>query len=131
MIEAGLREHFQPYRPELNPDLDDLSGYPVFLVARLEGALVGTGGLRLASPGLARVKRMSTHVAYRRRGVANAVLDGLIVEARARGLERLRLVTGLDWSEALRLYVRAGFVEVGQVGDASGFRGLEFELRLE
>src|SRR5215469_12477663 len=50
LILAGLGEHFGFIDPSYNPDLDDIqanyvAGGHVFVVAELDGALVGTAGL--------------------------------------------------------------------------------------
>jgi ribosomal protein S18 acetylase RimI-like enzyme len=53
--------------------------------------------------------------AYRRRGIAQAVLDRLLVEARALGVTTLVLDTSFKQEAAQRLYERNGFVHTGNV----------------
>lgn len=56
---------------------------------------------------------MRTHPDYLRRGVAAALLEHIIAEARARGMRRLSLETGSGpaFEPALALYRRRGFVD--------------------
>jgi putative acetyltransferase len=62
---------------------------------------------------------MRTHPAYLRRGVAAALLEHLITQARARGMARLSLETGSGpyFEPALALYRRRGFVDGGEFAD--------------
>jgi len=87
-----------------------------FFVVRMNGALVGCGGIALFD-GFAEVKRMFTAEAARRRGVASALLTQLEAEARAAGMEVLRLETGIHQPEAIALYERAGFTAREPFGD--------------
>ena len=64
-----------------------------FFVARLDGVAVGCGGVALFD-GFAEVKRMYVREPARGRGVADAVLAALEAEAKAAGLDLLRLETG-------------------------------------
>jgi putative acetyltransferase len=77
-----------------------------------EGALAGMGALKVLCPTQGEVKSMRTHPAFLRRGVAAALLEHIIGEARVRGLARLSLETGSGpaFEPALALYRRRGFV---------------------
>lgn len=79
-----------------------------FFVARLDGRAVGCGGVALFD-GFAEVKRMYVRSEARGQGVADAVLARLEAEARAAGLQVLRLETGDRQLAAMRFYERAGF----------------------
>jgi putative acetyltransferase len=108
-----------PYRPEQHHGLsfDRLFDDHVrFFVARLDGRLVGCGGIGLYD-GFAEVKRMFTRPEARRRGVATALLRHLEGEARAAGYSVLRLETGVYQPEALGFYERAGFERRGPFGE--------------
>lgn len=83
-----------------------------FFVLRVEGAAAGCGGVQVAGDGTAELKRMFTRPAYRGRGLAAAMLDHLIAHARAQGVTRLRLETGIYQDAALKLYERRGFVRI-------------------
>ena len=61
---------------------------------------------------------MRTAPAMRGRGVASAILEALLDDARSRGVERISLETGAaDWFwPAHRLYAKAGFDECEPFG---------------
>ncbi len=81
--------------------------------------LMGCAALRELGPGHGEVKSMRTADAYRRRGVAAALLDHVVTVARARGYRRLSLETGIGpaFAGALALYRAYGFVVGETYGD--------------
>lgn len=92
------------------------TGPGTFLVAELDGVAVGCGGLRLLQDGVGEVKRMYVDPAARGRGVARALLRGLLDHARAQGLRRVQLETGTEQPEAMALYASEGFEPVAGYG---------------
>ncbi|MBD5785948.1 GNAT family N-acetyltransferase [Cellulosimicrobium terreum] len=83
-----------------------------FVTARApDGTLLGCGALKQHDASLGELKSMRTTAAARGRGVAAAVLAFLLEEARARGLDRASLETGVEdyFVPARRLYARHGF----------------------
>ncbi len=76
-------------------------------------AIAGMAALKQLSNAHGEVKSMRTHPAFLRRGVAAALLDHLIREARRRGMSRLSLETGngVAFDPALELYRRRGFAD--------------------
>jgi len=74
-------------------------------------ALLGCGALRTLGDGMGEIKSMRTDAVARGRGVAQAILDRLVADARAAGLARLLLETGTGpmFDAAQRLYARNGF----------------------
>ncbi|WP_029920352.1 GNAT family N-acetyltransferase [Nevskia soli] len=101
----------------------DLSGLQVPEVtvwtAWEDGSVAGVGALKQLDGTVGEVKSMRTHPDFLRRGVANALLDYIIAEARSRKLRRLSLETGSGpaFDPALALYRRRGFVDGGAFGD--------------
>lgn len=81
--------------------------------------IAGIGALKLHGDGTGEVKSMRTHPDFLRRGVAAALLEHIIGEARASGCHRLSLETGSGpaFEPALALYRRRGFVEGAAFGD--------------
>ena len=75
--------------------------------------VAGVGALKQLSGVSGEVKSMRTHPDFLRQGVANALLDCIIAEARARKLTRLSLETGsgLSFDPALALYRKRGFID--------------------
>ena len=86
-----------------------------FFVARVEGAPAGCGGVLLVGadanggPAFGELKRMYVRPAYRGRGVGRRLLEHLADHARRRGVNLLRLETGVHQAEAIALYTRFGF----------------------
>jgi putative acetyltransferase len=76
-------------------------------------ALAGIGALRDLGDGSGEVKSMRTDPQHLRRGVANAILEHIIGEARRRGLSRLSLETGTGpaFAPAVALYHKRGFAD--------------------
>jgi GrpB-like predicted nucleotidyltransferase (UPF0157 family)/GNAT superfamily N-acetyltransferase len=80
--------------------------------------LLGFGALRELEPRAGEVKSMRTADARLREGVAAAILEHIIAEARERGYSRLSLETGSGpaFEPALRLYRKYGFTDGGPFG---------------
>lgn len=101
----------------------DLSGLKVPGVAvwtAWDGeALAGIGALKALGDRAGEIKSMRTHPDHLRKGVAAAILEHIVGQARARGLSRLSLETGSGpaFEPALALYRRRGFVSGGAFGD--------------
>jgi putative acetyltransferase len=74
-------------------------------------ALAGIGAMKDLGGGHAELKSFRTHPDHLRQGVAAAILDHVIGEARLRGLKRLSLETGRGdaFEPALALYRSRGF----------------------
>jgi GNAT superfamily N-acetyltransferase len=88
----------------------------LFVVAVEAGVTVAGGGFRRHGEGVCEVKRMWTHPAHRRRGLAAAVLDVLEDAAAAAGYERLVLETGPRQPEAAAMYERRGYGRIDAFG---------------
>ena len=69
------------------------------------------------------IDSLATEEAYRRRGVARALLAEAEREATARGLRSVALDTWVDNKAARALYVSAGFEEVAHTPALSGLPG--------
>jgi putative acetyltransferase len=82
-----------------------------FWTAWSDGELLGCGALKELSPVHGEVKSMRTAPAHRRKGVARALLEQIIAEARRRSYTRLSLETGSmpAFEPARRMYESAGF----------------------
>jgi GNAT superfamily N-acetyltransferase len=112
LILAGLEEHWGWLDLSLNPDLDDiLTSYApgVFIVAKLNDDLIGTGALVPAGQGIGRIVRMSVDRSHRRSGVGTRLLRALLGEARTLGYTKIVLETTETWNDAIGFYLRNGF----------------------
>ena len=76
------------------------------------GELLGCGALQELDPQHGEIKSMRTVSRHLRKGIARAVLDHIIKEAKRRGYQRLSLETGsmTAFEPARQLYAAAGFV---------------------
>lgn len=107
-------------------DLSGLKGPGVTVWSAWRGgAIAGIGALKALGDGGGEIKSMRTHPDHLRAGVAAAILERIVEEARRRGLTRLSLETGGGpaFEPALALYRRRGFVSCGAFGgyEASAF----------
>jgi putative acetyltransferase len=82
-------------------------------------ALLGMGALKMLGDDGGEIKSMRTHPDHLRRGVAAALLEHIIEEARRRRLTRLSLETGSGpaFEPALKLYRSRGFTNGAPFGD--------------
>jgi len=122
---AGMHVHTPPGHVHAL-DVSGLTAPGVTVWSVWDGpAVVGIGALKVLDETSGELKSMRTDPAHLRRGVAAALLDHLIAEARRRGLSRLSLETGTGaaFEPALALYRRRGFVGGPAFGDyeASAF----------
>jgi GNAT superfamily N-acetyltransferase len=112
LILAGLVDHWGVLDASKNPDLNDIASTyagAYFLVARLEGRVVGTGALVPRGAGEAEIVRMSVARDLRRCGVGRALLARLIEQAGRLGVRRIFLETTDTWSEVIAFYQSNGF----------------------
>jgi ribosomal protein S18 acetylase RimI-like enzyme len=92
----------------------------VFFVIRCDGEPAGCAGVQFFdNKGVAygEVKRMYIRPRFRGLGLARLALKQLEETAAARGVELLRLETGIYQTEAIRLYERYGFNRIGPFGE--------------
>lgn len=97
MMDAGELDH---------PDI-------VFFVMRDGDRPIGMGAIKRIDADHGELKSMHILAEDRGRGLARRMLDHLLTQAQAAGLNRLSLETGVQpsFAPARALYARAGFVE--------------------
>jgi GNAT superfamily N-acetyltransferase len=84
----------------------------LYLVAELEGRLIGMAALRTLEPGIVEVKRMYLRPEFQGRRIGSAMLDRLLTEAvQTLGAHTLRLDSCRFMLDAQRLYESRGFKE--------------------
>ena len=112
LILAGLAEHWGYVDESVNRDLDDIGGTysnGIFLVAKIDEVVVGTGALVPRSPGVGEIVRMSVATELRRLGIASQVLRELVAWAPKLGVSRVILETTAAWQEVVAFYLANGF----------------------
>ena len=95
-------------------DLSGLQGPEVTVWSVWQGSvIVGVGALKELGDGSGELKSMRTHPDHLRQGVAAFLLDFMVRQAKARGLQILSLETGSGpaFEPALALYRRHGFAD--------------------
>jgi len=100
-------------------DLDSeevAQGRGTFLVVYRDGAPVGCGALRLLDSNTAELKRMYVSPPARGQGLGRRLVAALEAEARALGVRRLVLETGVRQTAALALYRATGFQPIPLFG---------------
>ncbi|MFN2607666.1 MAG: GNAT family N-acetyltransferase [Acidimicrobiales bacterium] len=83
-----------------------------FVVARVDGQPVACGGLKRLDAGAAEIKRLYVRPDARRRGLGARMLLRLEEVAAVEGYRVVRLDTGADQPDAVRLFTAAGYREV-------------------
>ena len=112
LILAGLAEHWGALDPSKNPDLDDIAATyagATFLLAWLQGRIVGTGALVPKTDSVAQIVRMSVAADMRRRGIGRLILRQLVERAKSAGYRQIVLETTATWHEVIAFYTRCGF----------------------
>jgi putative acetyltransferase len=90
-----------------------------FYSARIDGELAGVGALREIDYSHGEIKSMHTADAFRRRGIARAMVEHILVVAQERGYRRVSLETGtMDaFAQARALYRTVGFTPCEPFGE--------------
>jgi N-acetylglutamate synthase-like GNAT family acetyltransferase len=112
LILTGLAEHWGQLDPTKNRDLNDIEANyarDIFLVAWLEGKIIGTGALVHRSDAMGEIVRMSVLKEYRRRGVGKQLLQVLLKNAEEKGYQKIILETTKTWHEVIEFYLQCGF----------------------
>lgn len=121
LVEPLLRELGDEYSARYGADAHaELVRYPdeeftapyggVLLLLLEQGEPVAGGAFRRYDATTAELKRIWTHSAHRRRGLARRVVAELEREAGDRGYRRLYLTTGPRQPEARGLYLATGYL---------------------
>ncbi len=87
-----------------------------FLVARRGEDVVGCASLVEAGDGTAEIKRMFVDPEARGLKLGKRLMEELEALARRKGIEAIRLETGITQPEAIGLYRAWGYVEIGPFG---------------
>jgi ribosomal protein S18 acetylase RimI-like enzyme len=86
-----------------------------FLLAEIDGLVVGMGGLDVRADRVGEVRRMRVDPQYQRRGIASALLARLEQYAVRAGIAKLVLDTLVTNEPAQLLYTSHGYVVVGDI----------------
>jgi GNAT superfamily N-acetyltransferase len=142
LVEELSREYDERYG--LNdgiPSSVELSRYPAelfredhggdFLLLVVDGVAVAGGAFKRVDATTVEVKRVWTHSAHRRKGLARRVMAELESEARRRAVSTIVLTTGARQPEAVGLYLALGYRPLFDLdGDLEAISYLHFEKAL-
>jgi GNAT superfamily N-acetyltransferase len=123
LIKDLQREYVQRYGEQDATPVDPAEFAPphgLFLACVADGSVAAMGGWRRHGDGIGEIKRMYVPESMRRRGLARLMLAELERRARAAGLVRLVLNTGLEQPEAVALYTSAGYTPTTGFGLYAG-----------
>ncbi|MFD2638700.1 GNAT family N-acetyltransferase [Piscibacillus salipiscarius] len=115
-ILEGFLEHFGYIDHSLNPDLNSITDYYsrrgyIFLIGFIDQELVCTGAITKEGSHTGRIERMSVKKAFRRRGLANKMLQQLERYALDMKYTKLVLETNQHWQNAIQFYQSNHFIE--------------------
>ena len=131
-FEAAIRERYEGWTPHIGPTATAADFSPPagnFLVAYLDGEPVGCGGLKRLEPGTVEIKRVYVRPDVRGSGVSRALLTALEDAARDAGYALIRLDTGNNQPEALKLFQTSGYDPIPDYND-NPWASYWFEKRL-
>ena len=122
-IDATIaRELFREYADSLGVDLSfqdferemaSLPGdYDPILVAHWNSELAGCVALHAVERGVCEMKRLYVRPQFRGHRIGRTLAERIIIEARTRDFQRMRLDTLPTMHEAIPLYQALGFVEI-------------------
>ncbi|GAA2768278.1 GNAT family N-acetyltransferase [Streptomyces paradoxus] len=141
-VEPLLRELGDEYSRRYGRDAHaEIARYPdeeftpphggLLLLLLERGEAVAGGAFRRYDAATAELKRIWTHSAHRRRGLARRVVAELEREAAGRGYRRAYLTTGPRQPEARGLYLAAGYTPLFDTeADPESIGPLPFEKHL-
>ena len=120
-----------------NDELPEMYKYPPEVFAQpagyfglllRDGSAVAGGAFKRYDDETAEFKRIWTHSALRRQGLARKVLVKLEAQALRQGYRRIYLTTGFLQPEAVALYLSDGYTALFDTGEVSNIpRSLPFE----
>jgi ribosomal protein S18 acetylase RimI-like enzyme len=84
------------------------------LLAEIDNKLAGMVGLKKLSEGIAEIKRLYVRPAFRGKGLAQALLQQLINEAKSKNYSFIRLESDKFMKNAHQLYHSFGFKDIEQ-----------------
>ncbi|MBI3504782.1 MAG: GNAT family N-acetyltransferase [Proteobacteria bacterium] len=137
VVDIQNREFGVPITYEQQPDLQDPAaffrkGAGEFWVARAaEGAVVGTIGLVEFAPGEGALRKMFVRADFRgaTHGIAQRLLDTLLMHSRTRGLKAVWLGTTALFLAAHRFYEKNGFDLVAETELPAAFPRMKPDTR--
>ncbi len=116
-LDASMKDMYPPESTHLIPPEELSAGANRFFAVKVDGKLMGCGGIRVVGQDYAEIKRIYVDPSSRGLGLAKAILNRLESESRLLGLREMKLETGTSQPEAIRLFERCGYAQCPAFGD--------------
>ena len=116
-LDALMNGLYPPESTHLTPPEELSAGANRLFAIKVDGKLMGCGGIRVASRDYAEIKRIYVDPSARGLGLAKALLDRLESESRLLGFLEMKLETGIFQPEAIGLFERCGYTQCPVFGD--------------
>jgi putative acetyltransferase len=99
-------------------DLDKITNQSgTFLVGYVSGIAVSCCSVCEIEPGVGEVKRVFVKPQYRRKGIAESMMESLEEQAAECGFKFLRAETGHKQPEAIAMYQKLGYYDIDKYGE--------------
>lgn len=119
-LQAGFVQEFfpefadDPRQYEWNADIYNISEWYLkrqgkFWVVEADQEIVGMGGFRLLSPGLAEIKRIRIRAGYRGRGFGKAIVRTIETYCMEHGISKILVDTDERLATAKHMYEQMGY----------------------
>ncbi len=116
-LDASMKDLYPPESTHLTPPEELATGDNRLFAVKVDGKLMGCGGIRIAGRNYAEIKRIYVDPSSRGLGLAKALLNRLESESRLLGLLEMKLETGILQPEAIGLFKRCGYTQCPVFGD--------------
>ena len=116
-LDALMNGLYPPESTHLTPPEELSAGANRFFAVKVDGKLMGCGGIRVVGRDYAEIKRIFVDPSARGLGLAKALLSRLESESRLLGLLEMKLETGIFQPEAIGLFERCGYTQCPVFGD--------------
>jgi len=129
---AEISPRYPGWTPASGPSAEPHEFVPpdgCFVVASVDGAVLGCGGYKRIGDDAAEIKRVYVRPDGRGRGVARAMLEHLESSARDAGYAFMRLDTGDQQPDALALFDSSGYTRIADY-NGNEFASYWFEKQL-
>jgi ribosomal protein S18 acetylase RimI-like enzyme len=114
-----------------NPDKAIIETGGAILMAKFEGIIAGTVGLRKVDDTTYEFTKMAVDPSFRRKGIAEAISYASLQKARDLGADTVILYSNTKNAAAIRLYEKIGFRHIPVENDVYKRANVKMEIHVE